>query len=186
MQGYCCPGGNICLRQSEWYYQCTPAIQSTQTLEAYIASEAAADAAATAAATHGAGEAITIGTGAVAVASASVGSIHDLLLIQAPDTATATRVLSVSATLLRQGKPVSATEVKFTVSGTGAGRRPYSFTKVGRTRSNGKATVTFAPVSWARVKGSTSQVLAYTVSARAQGAKGTIPATSVPVGVTWT
>ena len=151
-----------------------------------MASEAAAEAAATAAATSGAGEAITIGSGTEAVASASVGTIHDLLLIQAPATAAARKMLSVSATLLRQGQPVSGAEVTFVVTGTGSGQRTYSFTKVGRTRRNGKATVSFAPVSWARVKGSSSQVSAYTAGARAQGAKGTIPATSVPVPVNWT
>lgn len=154
-QGHCCASGNICKRQNEWYWGCTPGTKSLSlsTLATIM--------------------------GALTPSASPV----DMLAVAAPAVAAAGQPLQLTASLTRGGQPVEGAEVEFTVR-TAANISSDSVCIRAITDAGGVA-VAVVPAESAGGVGSSSLVSAITPDGKAVGVKGTIAVRSEDIQVAW-
>jgi hypothetical protein len=108
----------------------------------------------------------------------------DILVLHVPARASPSGPIFATLTLNRQGSPVERARVYVQVTTTSRGKSRTT-TLPGVTKRDGTVKVAI-PARARGVAGSRSIVQAFTIEARAQGAKGAVPVLSARKRVTWT
>jgi hypothetical protein len=131
--------------------------------------------------------AATSGEVSAAASTAAVAlrqQLVDILVANVPARASVSGQVFVTLTLNRQGSPVSRARVYVQVTTTSRGKSTTT-TLPGVTKRDGTVKVAI-PARARGVAGSRSTVEAFTIEARAAGAKGGVPVLSARKRVTWT
>jgi hypothetical protein len=160
---------NICTFAHAYrWWACKPAATTSSTAAALVI-----------AATSG-----EVSAAAATAATALRQQLVDILVLDVPDRASVNGAVFATLTLNRQGLPVGRARLYVQVTSTIRGKSRTT-TLPGVTKRDGTVKVAI-PARARGVAGSRSIVEAFTIEARAQGAKGGVPVLSARKRVTWT